>query len=946
MAKKEGKENPAVFISYSHDSPEHADKILTFSNRLRSEGIDTVLDQYEESPPEGWPMWMDRQIKAADFVLMICTEIYYKRVMGEEESGIGLGVKWEGNLIYQPIYNADTKNTKFIPVLVDGSKTDCIPTPMQGATHYKVETSQGYEELYRRLTHQPKTIKQKLGKLKRLPPLERKQDFFAVRTMLSKLPVTGRELFGRDEELKILDNAWADEKTKIISFMAWGGVGKTALVNEWLNRMGEKNWGGAERVYGWSFYSQGTTEDRQASSDTFLVKALEWFGDKDMAESSKSAWNKGVRLAELAREQKTLLILDGVEPLQYPPGPMKGRLKDAGLQALLRELSRGMNGLCVITTREKIEDIEGQVGHSVKLVELENLSPEAGMQVLRNTGVKGTNKELKDTSEEFGGHALALTLLGNFLAVVHNGEIRKKDSVPALMDDEKQGGHAKRVMKSYEIWLRGTAELDILYLMGLFDRPAEAGAIKKLREEPAIKMLTENIISLPEAKWKYAVEHLRELDLLAKEEKDRPDDLDCHPLIREHFGKKLKNERIEAWREGHRRLYEYYKDVPKKDFPDTLEEMEPLFRAVYHGCAAGKYQETLKDVYWKRICRGDEAFVNKQLGVFGSDLGAVACFFEKIWDRPAAGLSAHRKALVLNFAGFALRAVGRLRESAEPIEAGLKLQAGQKDWRNTAIAANNLSELYLMLGEVEKAVEYGQMCVEYVNKSGDELLQMAFKTALADSLYQTGEVEEAKRLFEEAEKMQKKYQPEYRYLYSLWGYRYCDLLLSLGEYKEVKERAEWSIEIAKRNRWLLEMALDKLSLGKAELEKVKSEKLKGKSAKECLSEAKKWLNEAVDGLRKAGQQDYLPWGLIVRAGYYRVTGEYKKAWGDLEEAREIAHRGEMKLYLAEYHLEAGRLCISQEVDAKEHVQKARELIETCGYHRRDKELKELEERLK
>jgi hypothetical protein len=194
-----------------------------------------------------------------------------------------------------------------------------------------------------------------------------------ARVFLSKMPVTGRNLFGRDKELVLLSRAWVSRKTKICSFVAWGGVGKTALVNEWLNRMGEKNWGGAERVYGWSFYSQGTTEDRQASSDTFLANALEWFGDKETAESAKSPWDKGVRLAELIREQKTLLILDGVEPLQYPPGPMQGRLKDQGLQGLLRELSHGMDGLCVITTREDIKDLEHCVGHSVKRVELENL---------------------------------------------------------------------------------------------------------------------------------------------------------------------------------------------------------------------------------------------------------------------------------------------------------------------------------------------------------------------------------------------------------------------------------------------------------------------------------------------------------------------------------------------------------------------------------------------
>jgi len=294
-----------------------------------------------------------------------------------------------------------------------------------------------------------------------------------LRVFTSKLPVTGSKLFGREQQLVQLDEAWANEHCHILSFVAWGGVGKSALVNEWLGGMERKSWDGARRVYGWSFYSQGTREDRQASGDAFLAHALEWFGDKETAESSKSAWDKGVRLAELIRQEKTLLILDGLEPLQYPPGPMQGRLKDQGLQALLRELCHGMEGLCVISTREKIEDLETHLDHAVKREFLETLTPEAGMKVLRNEGVKGTDKELKDVSEEFGGHALALTLLGNYLSVVHDGEIRKRDLMPVLTEDEEKGGHARRVMQFYEDWLKETAELDILYLMGLFDRPAE-----------------------------------------------------------------------------------------------------------------------------------------------------------------------------------------------------------------------------------------------------------------------------------------------------------------------------------------------------------------------------------------------------------------------------------------------------------------------------------------
>jgi hypothetical protein len=57
------------------------------------------------------------------------------------------------------------------------------------------------------------------------------------------------------------------------------------------------------------------------------------------------------RLAKLISHRRTLLVLDGLEPLQNPPGPQEGRVRDPSLQALLRELAAFNSGLCVITTR-------------------------------------------------------------------------------------------------------------------------------------------------------------------------------------------------------------------------------------------------------------------------------------------------------------------------------------------------------------------------------------------------------------------------------------------------------------------------------------------------------------------------------------------------------------------------------------------------------------------
>ena len=121
-----------------------------------------MIDQYAPAPPDGWPLWMDLEIQKADFVLLVCTETYRRRVERREQPGKGRGVLWEAKLIYNLLYEADTAVQRFIPMLLEGGDTAHIPTPLRGMTHYQVSTTQGYEDLYRHLTSQPRHEKREL----------------------------------------------------------------------------------------------------------------------------------------------------------------------------------------------------------------------------------------------------------------------------------------------------------------------------------------------------------------------------------------------------------------------------------------------------------------------------------------------------------------------------------------------------------------------------------------------------------------------------------------------------------------------------------------------------------------------------------------------------------------------------------------------------------------
>jgi TolB-like protein len=455
----------------------------------------------------------------------------------------------------------------------------------------------------------------------RRPPARRGPKKISV----ARLPVTGSDVFGREEDIAFLDEAWANQRVNIVTIIAWAGVGKSTLVNHWLGRMAADHYRSAEVVFGWSFYRQGTSGGT-SSADEFLDAALRWFGDPDAGLGT--AWEKGERLAKLVGHRRTLLVLDGLEPLQNPPGPQEGRLHEPALQALLRELAAFNTGLCVITTRLSVADIADHERTSARRRDLDQLSGDAGAKLLRALGVKGDEAELRRASDEFRGHSLALTLLGSYLTDAYDGDIHFRNEVSGhLANDVRQGVHARKVMESYQTWFGDGPELSILRMLGLFDRPADEKVVEALLKRPAIGGLTESLTDLSPTELRTVLARLRRARLLAGEDPHNSGQLDAHPLVREYFGEQLRSQRTEAWKECNERLYQYYRTLAPQ-LPNDFREMEPLFLAVICGCNAGLFREALHEVYIPRIQRGDACFAAKVLGARGALLSVLAHFFE------------------------------------------------------------------------------------------------------------------------------------------------------------------------------------------------------------------------------------------------------------------------------------------------------------------------------
>ncbi|MGB7846460.1 MAG: FxSxx-COOH system tetratricopeptide repeat protein [Candidatus Acidiferrum sp.] len=384
-----------VFISYSHDSPALVDRVLVLSNRLRAEGVDCRIDQYEQSPAEGWPLWCERQVEQATFVLIACTETYLRRFKGEETPQTGLGVTWEGHIITQDLYDSQGRNTKFIPILFSKEDEQFVPKPLRSTTRYQL--SDDYDQLYRRLTNQPLISMPALGGVKAmpareslppLPSLERKQDFQTIWL----LPYPRNPYFtGREKILDILRQTL--EKRKRAALSGFGGLGKTQTAIEYAYQHRE--------LYSAVFWAKANSRDQLLGDFVAIARMLNL--------PSSQAKEQEVTVAEVKQFLEThagwLLILDNADDFD-----------------LLREfLPDDPQGHLLLTTRARALG-----GFAERLSIGEMQSEEGALLLLRRAGLVAKDASLSaaneadrsvalQISQELGDLPLALDQAGAFI---------------------------------------------------------------------------------------------------------------------------------------------------------------------------------------------------------------------------------------------------------------------------------------------------------------------------------------------------------------------------------------------------------------------------------------------------------------------------------------------------------------------------------------------------
>lgn len=865
---------PRVFISYAWESDDFKTKVKSLAVRLRNDGIDARLDVWHN---DGLPIpdFMDREMEKADFVLVVCSPAYKEKVRrmrdGEKISGVG----WEQSLLTSAIWGGTRDRTETVMVLMGGSWRESVPNFLSALPYTDLSDPASFDDRYgevlRRLT----------GSGERAPELGGASKS-QRQTYTGKLSVSSSMLVGREQEIQFLDQVWKEDTgCNIVQIIAPGGTGKTALLNKWRQKHVDE-----ATLFGWSFYTQGSAEMQETSSDPFFAEALKFF--KVPVDPTTSALGKANALAQRFRGERVLLLLDGLEPLQ----DSDGEVKDDALRALLLELATKNAGLAVITTRVRISFLPDDPP-ALQSLELDNLTTEASVEYLRKLGVKGEPEELREAAEEYGNHALALTLLGRSIVDFCGADVRRRNEIPVagVMDaGDKPAQQALRMIKAYEILLAGQPELEVLRALGYFDRPAEPAALKLL------------LPGMNPRKLQSALNRLRKLRLVSTK---KSGEHECHPLIREYFG-------AQAQPDGHAKLYAHYSAMPPEQ-PDTEARMAPVLHAIRHGCRANRHEEAFNIAYRRRILRGDAYYLTASLGLFSTNLAILATFFNSPWMEPAPSLSGKDQALVTSEAAYTLLALGRINEAAEPMRSAAQAGLAQQDWAAAAVRFGHLSRLLYLLGQVGESVTAAKLAVDLADKCDDWSLQVRRRSVLAVAHHLDGDRAAAGKLFAEAEALQKQNEPNKPFLYETPGYRYCDLLLAEGKVEEVRERVRCTLALAEKEKLQLNIGLDQVMLARCGDRGV--------------------LETAVANLKLAGRLDYLPHGLLARG-----------LQEDLYQVRDIANRSGMKLYLADFHLAQARLDMREgrKDEARENLDRAAQLVAEIGYRRRDPEVAELQ----
>lgn len=727
---------------------------------------------------------------------------------------------------------------------------------------------------------------------------------FPIRPFIAHPYALQENFTGRKQEREMLTDWLKKEPHPMLSVIAIGGMGKTALAWYWLMEDIVGSDEQPKKILWWSFY------DRESSFERFLKKAIEYFSDDGVD------WNKLAStrdrmdfLYKVLSENRYLLMLDGVERVlraYYNLGsPYQGdeiKEDERGDFRSCIEPNCGMffqwlasgypRTKTLLTSRlypKELDDLEGCLQKDLKRMDKED-----AVEFFHRRGVKGTRAEIEIACESVGYHPLYLRLLSGMVVrdTKNPGDIKewmKYEIIPELKGKE---GHN---ILEFSYNSLDKKKQEFISKLSAFRNPMDWDAIVIFNEFGGEEKLNKVLLELVDR------------GLLLRDKKSNKFDL--HPLVRKYCYDRLGD------KEGvHAELKDYFAVIPEPEKIELIDDLAPVIELYHHTVMAGKYDEARK-LFENRFVRPLYRF-----GANQTIIELLRALFPDGECKPPRLKDEGDQAWTLNGLAISYAYSGQYRRAMPLFETANEIAEKRGDTKNVAIGLANLAYMaQIPIGALDAAESNLRHSIEICREIKQEVQEtMGRNSELGRLLAYRGKLKESENeltialdIFAKLNKVQAQG--------VIWAYRsLCALLMSSAE--EAIERARKARELADVKKFEIDIIRAEWLLGAAHL-------IKGN-----LPEAEKHLNEALLRDRKINLVEFEP-AILVELAKLRFKHNCKpEAFKLAEEALQIADRCEYRLkqadihnFLSEFYLDAGDIA-----KAREHGEIAKERAE-CGY---------------
>ncbi len=736
------------------------------------------------------------------------------------------------------------------------------------------------------------------------PPAEKEKINFPLVPALNNQTPPEENFVGREEELDNITSWYKSDKVRIGALIGWGGVGKSALVRKWYDNL-KANKIRPDGIFWWGFY-------RNAYLEQFLNALLRYVSQGQVkVETFKSTWEKMEWIKEYIGRGNYLVILDGLEQMQRSEESDEkyGKMIHNEFTELLHYLvdAKKSEGLCLITTRYELKDINKWYKNGFEWKQITGLSVNDSLEMLKVRKIKGTDEDLKEVAKRYKKHPLSLTSTAGYLNRYYDGEIKQAPDVEFVLGDEERFKDVNKLLGKYAERM-SKEEREFLNIFSLFRQEVTerdfAGVFRKRIESARFNDV---LVKMGELDFKDLINGLVDWRLISCDEKKTL--YTTHPLIKSYFESDFSEKDRKLC---HKRIYQYFGEhAPER--AETLEEMQPLFEQVYHGCAAGLYDEVNNNIRREKIWRWNEKYIVHKLGAWETALSLLKNFFpEGDFSKIPLVDRKEDQSFLLNEAGLALLSTGRPKEAEELLIRKTNMQIEDKDWENASVGYRNLADLQFQTGEIEAGLDSAKKALEMSEKARSYEDIMSSKPYLGWILHLLGKSEEAEKEFKEADELEVK-MGGYR-LYSLRGVQYADFLISMERIDESFELTKQNLEICQKNNLLNDISRCYRCLGA--IERIRGNK----------KQAKEHLENALEIARKVGMTFIEIEALLERGRLNLDIEKYEEAIGDAEQVLKICGRTGFRFYEpgAEIVLAKGQLALKEFEESKTNARTAYE----------------------